>query len=73
MDGEKYCMLAGCGKYFEAYPSESLGECLLDPKGSGPEKERRIVYSTTICNHPEKIQKLEKFAQTPFSCTDNPK
>jgi len=32
MDSEEYCILLGCENYFQAYPSEDLGECILDKK-----------------------------------------
>jgi len=50
MDSEEYCILLGCENYFQAYPSEDLGECILDKKGQ--EGPRRIINSASICNHP---------------------
>ena len=47
------CIIDECNHYFDAYPTEGLGECVLDSveEGTG---HRRIMTSMSIClNKPE--------------------
>ena len=46
----KKCITSECEKYSLTYPTEDLGECSLDSIEEKT-KHRRIITSTSICNH----------------------